>query len=567
MNIFETTIKRIAPSWSVRRLSLLLTIIAIILWSYSTSQAKLDIGVLGIIHSYPPTFFVALGLLAAASFMLWVSPQNHEKLLLLQFSLLIAALWLNPLLLGATQLGAAPAPNGLFGNVDYIIRQGELIPGRLVYHNWPLSWIFIAMLMEIPGINDVSILNAVTPIALQFIFLLPLYLVFRDLLGDSHRNLFWAGVWLFALGNFVPQSYLSAQAFGYFYFLAGIHLIYRILFWQLKSVTPYYQTTYRLLFLLVFASLVMTHLFTGLIFLSMLIPLHVVNRVKSYSLPVTVIVFTIAWTIYGSMSHLSASLPRYLELAFRMDTTAAVISTGFVTGSESHQAVIMARIAVGVIYVAIALAGFMLGRKVDRSSNLTVAIMITGPIGLSLIFGYAYGAEIVHRIYFFALPMMAYLGIKLLKQRAWALILFTLLLLLLPLHIASHHGSVASSREFPGEIASSPFFHDHTHEGVVLAGYMHGRVRDVERYSTQLTTWFKGALGYPNGDMLTHLNNVDPERAHYVGISRRWKEALKYGYDDHDFVERIEHSLDNALSCTLFYVNRDISLYYHHQKE
>lgn len=570
MSIVETIVKQIAPHWSARRVSLLLTIIAIVLWSYSTVQAKLNIGFLGLIHSFPIYFFIALALLTVASAILWGSPENHEKLLFLQWSVLIAAIWLNPLLLGATGLGAAPCPNGQFGNIEYIIRQGYLFPVRLIYHNWPASWIFISVLMEIAGINDVSLLNAITPIALQFLFLLPLYLFLRNMLGEDKRNYCWAGLWIFTLGNWVPQSYLSAQAFGYFLFLTTLFLLTKISPWQRSEGVPGYQVAYLLPLILILACLPMTHLFTSFMVLSIIIALYVVKKAKASSfsfLPMTVAVFIAAWTIYGSTWYLRVGLPVFVSQAFRLDVTTAIVVTNYALASDSYQAIVLTRILLGIIFVGIAFAGGILGRKVDRSSNITGLAIAAGSLAIALFFGYGYGAELVHRIFFFMLPVMAYFGVKLLNRKAWAVILCLLLILLLPMHIISHYGAADADRESPGEIAGTYFFHDYTTDGICLAGYMIGKIKYAERYSEHLGEWFHGDLGYPEGDILGYLNELPPERPHYVAINRSWKVAIKFSYNDTQFVERVKNSLDNAPSCTLFYVNPDLSLYLHQLKE
>ena len=56
-----------------RQISILLTIIAVLLWAHSILYARLEIGHFGLIHSLPVTFFVALALLTVASAILWVS--------------------------------------------------------------------------------------------------------------------------------------------------------------------------------------------------------------------------------------------------------------------------------------------------------------------------------------------------------------------------------------------------------------------------------------------------------------------------------------------------------------
>ena len=55
-----------------RQISISLTIIAVLLWTYSILYADLEIGYLGLIHGLPVTFFVAIALLTVASAILWI---------------------------------------------------------------------------------------------------------------------------------------------------------------------------------------------------------------------------------------------------------------------------------------------------------------------------------------------------------------------------------------------------------------------------------------------------------------------------------------------------------------
>ena len=66
-----------------RQISILLTIIALLLWSHSIVYARFEIGHWGLISGLPVTFFVALALLTVASAILWVSKEKHGKLLCL----------------------------------------------------------------------------------------------------------------------------------------------------------------------------------------------------------------------------------------------------------------------------------------------------------------------------------------------------------------------------------------------------------------------------------------------------------------------------------------------------
>ena len=558
-------VKRIAPGWSARQISILFTIIAIMLWSYSTLQARLDIGFFGLIHSFPISFFAALAFLTVASAILWVSPGNHEKLLFLQWSLLITALWLNPILLGATGMGAAPGPNGVFGNTEYIIREGHLTT-ILDYHNWPATWIFSAALMEIAGINDPSFMIGTAPFTLQFLFLLPLYLFLRNMLGEGQRNYIWAALWIFAIGNWTPQSYLSAQAFGFFLLLTLLALLTKTSPWKRTMGVASYQVS--LLLILVLAGLTITHLFTSVMALAVIIGLYVVKRVKGSVLHIISAVFIVAWMIYATPLFFEGHLLSSAQQAFRFDILTGKIATGYGGGSASYQAVALTRILHGVIFLIIPFAGYILGRKVNRDSNMTVLAIAAGPLALAVVFGYGYGAEITHRIFLFELPVMAYFGVKLLKHKAAALTLCILLIILLPVHFISHYGGEITEYMSPGEIAGSYFFRDHTTHGVIIGGQTMGKIKYAERYSRQGGMWLEGSdFGYPEGDIVGYLEGLPPGYPHYVAITPSDKGAMDFNYNDLQFWDRVQTLLDNAPGCNFVYVNPDVNLYFHETRE
>lgn len=186
------SIKQVTSHWSAKQISILLTIIALILWSYSITQAKLNIGFYGLIHSFPVTFFVALGILTIASAILWVSKGSHQKLLLLQLLLLITALWLGPLL-----IGSSPEPHEIYRNFELtnsIAQRGRLLDYG--YLSWPGAFILFSIVNKLGSINFEPVLN-IFPFFMQLLYLLPLYVFLRNVLGKARVNYCWAGLWFF----------------------------------------------------------------------------------------------------------------------------------------------------------------------------------------------------------------------------------------------------------------------------------------------------------------------------------------------------------------------------------
>ena len=165
--------------FSLKRISLILTSVALLLWSLSLIQAELNIGFYGLIHSLPVIFFIALIVLTISSFILWRLPQNHSTLLCFQLCLLIIMLWLTPVLVGSNSVFMDMSYSFFFSYIDYIDQFGHLNPASLWYHNWPGMCILQSIFVNITGVNNLDTIAFFGTFLMQFLVLLPLYLFFK----------------------------------------------------------------------------------------------------------------------------------------------------------------------------------------------------------------------------------------------------------------------------------------------------------------------------------------------------------------------------------------------------
>ncbi len=294
------TIKQLTSCWSAKQISILLTIIALILWAYSITQVELNIGLYGLIHSFPITFFIALGILTIASVILWISKESHQRLLFLQLLILIASLWLLPLL-----IGSRPFPGDAHRNLNLI---NAVVEGGHIFYDWYLFWpgafILFPMVVKLGAVNLQPIMN-MSAFFMQLFYLLPLYAFLRNLLGENKINYCWGGLWIFSLANWVGEGYFSAQGTAYFLLLVLLALVTTPSFWERNS------KSFVLLSLTVvtFAAMSITHLLTSLTALCILAVLCVVKRSKRLA-PVVVVCFflIISWDIIGSGGYITKQI-------------------------------------------------------------------------------------------------------------------------------------------------------------------------------------------------------------------------------------------------------------------
>jgi hypothetical protein len=544
-----------------QQISILLTIIAALLWAHSILSARLEIGYLGLIHSLPVTFFIALALLTIASAILWVSKEKHSKLLLLQLLILVSALWLIPLITG----GSPPFMNHAYSNLgltNYIAQGSHFSSNEIWYLSWPGAHILFAMMTIAGGINFEPILS-VFPFFLVVASLLPLYILLRNILGEGKINYCWAGLWLFCLGSWTGQAYFGPQCIAFFLLLMVLVVITLPSLWEKGSPKLALLAAAGLLAV----AIVPTHLLTSLALVLMLAAFSVARRTKRL-LPVIglCLVIIVSWDVTGG-GHITKSLASEPLWSTAMETPGSTLNLApgaiaqteiiqHLRGSESHIAVVEVRLLHSAIFVLLGLVGAIFVLLFRRKSN-TVAIlaMFLAPLLLLPISGH-YGEELLHRVYLFALPFMAYFGAMLLdiKSKLPWFILCLLLIITIPTNVISTYGNQALDYFPKGRVAGLKFFDSTTTRGYVTGASPLGNTSNILQYQhldySQLE-WQGNELYTQGGE----------EMPYYIAISNRDRAWYGWFWGNYEFIGEVEQSMDNAVNCGLIYINPVLKLY------
>ncbi|MGA2670102.1 MAG: hypothetical protein ABSF21_01595 [Dehalococcoidia bacterium] len=532
--------------WSARRLSILLTIIALALWSYSIAQAKLNIGFYGLIHSFPVTFFLALALLTIASAILWGSRENHGKLLCLQLCFLITALWLSPILVGSNAEFANHAYI-YFGHVQYIDQQGHLNAAYFMYHNWPAQSILWATSTQVVGVANPDPVATLGTFLMQFLVLLPLYILLRNTIGKS--NYCWAAIWIFYLGNWAGQLYFMPPGMGFFLLLTLLAVLTKALLSKRTMAVSDW-----LMSILIMACLTITHLLTAIAgCLSIIALLLAARRYKIAALAIIGGALIAVWTIYGSPAQLQINLHGLIDRLFRVDLLfKQQITDVLAAPNPSYSAVNHVKLWAYVLFIAIGIAGFIFSRKSRNKADRTILFLIAVPI--IMVFMNLYGEGLIARIYLLALMPIAYFGVKLLNFKAASVILCLLLLIALPVHMIAQYGTAAINDIPKGEIACWHFIDDKTTEG-----YFAMPDTGVYPYTLLRTQVPLGELSWVNDRLVGTV--LKDKRPLYVDIGEQSERMYDFMYNNPAFIPETRSRLENSPYFNLIYVNPDLSLY------
>lgn len=540
--------------WPARRISILLTVVALVLWSYSIAQARFEIGFYGLISGFPVTFFVSLGILTIASAVLWVSGENNWGLLFLQLGFLVVSIWLAPVMVGGAQPFLS-SPFSDLGYIEYIVRTGSFDQAVMWQHNWPIAWTFWAMVIQVPS-SDVDGLAGLIPwipFLWQCVLFLPMFVFFRNTIGKVNPNYCWGALWMFYLWFWFESQNTGAQAFGVFFVFSVLAVLTMTPYWQQRSGT----FGHRFSAIILFAVSAAAHLLGSLVTLAITGALYLSRRVKSSNLVILAAIFVAAWSIYGAVVYFEGHLPAFVRHAFRLDVATESGILNPLAGSESHAAVARVRVMFSGLFVAITILGGLLAWRLKRitSSDITAVAIAMGCGIAALGIGAGYSHELYQRLFIFLLPVMAYFGVKLLHLRTTAVVLCLLLLVALPLAFISKYGNQKMDYLSPSHLSGVDFFHEKTSDGYVVGGLPLGRVRNSDRYRSSYSF---GDLEWQDSELVPFGSRAIPR---YVCISNHDRATYEFYYDMAQIVDDAESSLATSTNCSLVYANGDLSLY------
>ena len=575
-----------------RQISILLTIIAVLLWVHSILYAEFEIGHFGLIHSLPVTFFIALALLIFASAVLWIDKEKHGKLLLLQLLLVFGAVQLIPEVTGGSPSFVSQSYSNL-GLTNYIAETGTFSEKQLWYLVWPGAHTLFAMI-TIVGSIDFGPLLSVVPLLFRLALLLPVYLLLRNIIGEERINYCWAGLLVYYLAMWVGGTYSSPQGVAFFLLLMMLALI----------TSPYFRqkgsSRLALLSILVIltVAIVPTHMLTSLAIVLMLSVFSLVTRTKRL-VPIIMLclVLIVCWDITSGLgvifqitsqplwtpametpvkvgvmptprvenqdSTIEAPIPEIPErkepsgtFTINPQTIVKTEIIGHLRGSESHIAVVKARILHSSIFALIGIAGaiyaLIIRRKYEAVPILALALT---PLLFLPISGH-YGEELLQRVYMFSLPFMACFSALLLDVRGklpW-LILCLLLIFATPLKVMNGYGNQPMDYFPEAQVVGLKFFDNNTTHGYVTGASPLGNTSNLLQYrllSYSQLLWQEDKM----------FSQAGGELPHYVAISNR--DRARYGWflGDDKYIGKIEQLLNNAVNCSLVYRNPIFILY------
>jgi hypothetical protein len=304
------------------------------------------------------------------------------------------------------------------GIADALSRTQGIDPDIDAYFNWPGFFALLATVLRATGLDPVAV-ALWAPVFNMGLWLAALGVLTRYLTSDPRRR--WLVLWVFCLGNWQDQDYLSPQAFGFFLYLVVIALVVGPLaarppefrgfrradlaaWWRGRSAAeprPGHRVSALAVTLLLVAVICASHQLTPFMVLIAITALTLSGRVWPSRLPLIIGVVLALWLVYPASAYLIGH-PPLAHGGLQAATEANVVDR--MSGTAGHMLVVQLRVGLTLVLWALAAAGAV---RDWRRGRLDIRVVLLAVTPLLLFPAQSYGGEMLIRVSLFALPFIA----------------------------------------------------------------------------------------------------------------------------------------------------------------
>ena len=373
---------------------------------------------LGLVAVLPFPFWIGVLILNIAFFVALRGDADGPARRLVMMSLLVVFV----LVLFGTPIFVTDVPRGEVAfrhlGVSDALSQVGVDPDIDAYFNWPGFFALLATMLAATGLDPVTV-ALWAPVVNVGLWLTAVGAATRFLTSDPRRR--WLVLWLFCLGNWQDQDYLSPQAFGFFLYLVLIGLLVGPLaarpapfrgfrrgnlaeWWRGRTPAdprPGHRVGALVVALLLIVVICASHQLTPFMMIVAITALTLSGRVWPSRLPLIAGIVLVLWLVYPASPYLVGH-PPLEDAGLGAAITSNVVDR--VSGTPGHVVVVQLRVLLTIVLWSLAAAGALRDWRRGRL-DLRVVLLAFSPV---LIFPVQmYGGEMLIRVSLFALPFIA----------------------------------------------------------------------------------------------------------------------------------------------------------------
>ena len=375
------------------------------------------LGSFGLLPALSPVLLVAYPLLVVGFVIELRGRARGWALTMITVMAVLAVYGLQP---AAEPVGRLPVAWLHVGFADYINSHGQVLHNFDARFSWPGFFALLGLLIGASGVKDSSVLISFAPVVLTGTATIAVRAIALSVFGPG--RIAWLAAWVFLIGNWTEQDYLSPQGSTFVLLLAGLAVTFRYLtrpgllepvpkgqFLRppVPANTPMERLFAQALVVVLGLALAPSHQLSPYMLAGLLLILLLCGRLWSRWLPFVVLLTAIVWFVLGGRDFWISQLH---EITGSIGNLGSSVNQGFdqrLSTNAGRTAMLDVRIGITVVVGLLAgIGALLLRRKAKRS--LTLVLMAVTAFAMAV--AQPYGGEILIRCYLFALPLFALLA-------------------------------------------------------------------------------------------------------------------------------------------------------------
>ncbi len=390
----------------------------------------------GLVSVLPGAYWAALAVLTVSFVMLVRHREASAVALAAHVAVLLAVLHATPAVLYGTlryewAWKIVTVTDFVAGHHGVSLAQAD--PSMVAYQDWPGFFSLNALFTTATGWATPLSYAAWAPLVNEALYAFPLMLIFRSLSAD--RRIQWTALWIFYLGNWIGQDYLSPQGFAFFLYLVVVAVVLS------RMLRPAGEGRFgagarrslekrcggraggvragAVVVVLCTVAIAVSHQLTPFMVFGAFAVLAIFRRLSQRWLVAFAGVVAVGWIAIGARTFVSENLPVFYDALGHILQNAAISKYNAGQASADQLLVGDADRLLTLALILLAAAGVLRCLRSGRwRSMLPAALLLVMPAGA--VFGNNYGGELLFRVYLFELPFLAFFSAVFLAERGGA---------------------------------------------------------------------------------------------------------------------------------------------------
>jgi hypothetical protein len=384
---------------------------------------------LGLISVLPVESLIGAGLLTLAFISMLALRRPYPAVLAMMLAVIVICL--DGITLAVEREPRLAAAYQVAGLARYLGQTGHMPPGVNAYTGWPGFFALIAFAQNVLGSHDLIPLLRLWPVAMDLLWLPPLFLIMRNMRATWQAR--WFAAFLFCVGNWVGQDYFSPQAFSYLLYLIFIAILLTWFRGTPRTRRPGYgvdqggqrrrrgsgllpgelppdparpgqQAILLTLLIAIFVLAATTSLLAAAVMAAASLGLVLVRRCTLTGLPVLLGAILIGWVSFAATADWSGRLRASVRSFGNAGGNVVASITDGIT--PQHLRVLDVSLLLGGVIVGLAAPG-LLGRRLRFLDDRSLLVLSYTPL---VAIGLSHSANTAFRVYLFALPAVCLLA-------------------------------------------------------------------------------------------------------------------------------------------------------------